>query len=92
MDGSAFGSLDKSGCGDIFRTSRGFLQSASSWSLPIGFAFKAEIMAFILAIEKFMKLVGLPFGRSQILHMLLIFSMQVQAKYIGALLIDGTEL
>ena len=52
MVGSALGLPERSGCGGIFKTCRGFTKGYFSWSLGIEFAFKAKIMAFILAIEK----------------------------------------
>ena len=52
IDGSALGVLGFSGCGGVFRTCKGFVKGCFAYGLGIGFAFKAEIMSFILAVEK----------------------------------------
>ena len=52
IDGLAFGSPGLGGCGGIFRTSRGFTKACFSWGLGVCFAFEAEMMGFIIAVEK----------------------------------------
>ena len=51
-DGSSLGAPGPSGCGGIFRTYRGFVKGCFSVALDDGFAFEAELHAFIIAIEK----------------------------------------
>ena len=50
--GSAQGTPGPSGCGGIFPNYRCFVKGCFSQALVIGYAYEAEIMAFILAIEK----------------------------------------
>ena len=52
IDGFALGSPGLGGCGGIFRTSRGFTKASFSWGLGVCFAFEAELMGFVIAIEK----------------------------------------
>ena len=51
IDGSAKGTPGHSGCGGIFRNSRGFVKGCFASYVGISFAFEAEIMGFILAVE-----------------------------------------
>ena len=46
------GSPGKSGCGENFRICRGFTKGCFSWSLGVGYAFQAELIRLIFAIEK----------------------------------------
>ncbi|PON75623.1 Ribonuclease H-like domain containing protein [Parasponia andersonii] len=50
-DGSTFGSLGLTGCGGIFRTSRGFCKGAFAIPLGKAFAFEAELASAIHAIS-----------------------------------------
>ena len=51
IDGAAKGAPGHAGCGGIFRTCRGFVEGCFAVYIGIKFAFEAEIMGFILAIE-----------------------------------------
>ena len=51
IDGAAKGAPGKAGCGGIFRNCRGFIKGCFSFHLGIRFAFEAEIMGFIMALE-----------------------------------------
>ena len=52
IDGSTPGSPGPGGCGGIFITSRGFTKATFFLGLGICFAFEAELMGFVIAIEK----------------------------------------
>ena len=52
IDGFVFSSPGLGGCGGIFRTSWGFTKACFSCGLSIFFAFEAEMMGFIIAVEK----------------------------------------
>ena len=52
IDGSALGAPGLSGCGGIFRTCRGFSKGCFSFFIGVGHAFEAELLGFILAVEK----------------------------------------
>ena len=51
IDGAAKGSPGHAGCGGIFRNCRGFSKGCFAKYLGIKFAFEAEILGFITAIE-----------------------------------------
>ena len=51
-DGAARGAPGPSGCGGIFRNYRGFVKGSFAFSVGNCFAFEAELLAFIFAIEK----------------------------------------
>lgn len=50
-DGNALGAPGSATCGGVFRNSRGFVQGCFSVNMGIAFAFEAELLAVILAIE-----------------------------------------
>ena len=51
IDGSSKGAPGVFGCGGIFKNCRGFVKGCFAIHLGICFAFEAEIMGFIIAIE-----------------------------------------
>ena len=51
IDGSARGAPGRSGCGGVFRTSRGFVKGCFSVFLGIKYAFEAELTGKITVIE-----------------------------------------
>ena len=51
IDGFAKGAPGFSGCGSIFRNNRGLTKGCFVTHLRLSFAFEAEIICFILAIE-----------------------------------------
>ena len=51
IDGSARGAPGRSGCGGVFRTSRGFVKGCFSVFLGIKYAFEAELFGFMIAME-----------------------------------------
>lgn len=50
-DGSALGAPGTASCGGVFRNSRGFVKGCFSISIGIAFAFEAELLSVIIAIE-----------------------------------------
>lgn len=52
IDGSALGSPGTAGYGGLFQNARGFLHGAFTGSLGTAYAFEAELMAAIYAINK----------------------------------------
>lgn len=52
IDGSTTGAAGRNGCDESFRTYKGFIKGSFSYALGICFSLKAEIMGFILAVEK----------------------------------------
>ena len=51
IDDAAPGAPSMPGSGSIFRNCRGFVQGCFAFSLGVGFAFEAEILGFIIAVE-----------------------------------------
>ena len=50
--GSALGAPRPSGCGGVFCAYRGFVKGCFAYTLDNGFAFDAELYAFIIAFER----------------------------------------
>ncbi|KAL5729274.1 hypothetical protein ACHQM5_002248 [Ranunculus cassubicifolius] len=51
IDGSSHGNPGNSGCGGIFRTSRGFVRGSFAWNIGIETSTVAELCGFIKMIE-----------------------------------------
>ena len=51
IDGAARGASGQASCGGVFRNCRGFIKGCFSFYLRNKYAFEAEIMSFIMALE-----------------------------------------
>ena len=51
IDEATRGAPGQAGCGGVFRNYRGFIKGCFSFHLGIKFAFEAEIIGFIMALE-----------------------------------------